>query len=96
MCVFLFSGLMHEYVIYITIHKFSGDQMKFFLLQGLAVVLEHAIKPQINTLSMPKFLSFILTFLFNGITSGYFLRPWITYFKKREILKFSLINFLIR
>lgn len=96
MCVFLFSGLMHEYVVYVTINQFSGDQIKFFLLQGLVVLVEHTFKHQFDQLSIPNSMSFLLIFIFNGITSGYFLRPWIIYFKRKETLKYSLINFIIQ
>ncbi len=93
MCVFLFSGIMHEYTVYITFNEFSGDQIKFFLLQGLAVLIENLFKHQ---LYIPKSIGFLLTFIFNGITAGYFLKPWIPYFHRNQTLKYSLIDFIIR
>ncbi|CAF1687329.1 unnamed protein product, partial [Adineta ricciae] len=77
MCVFLFSGVTHEYFVYITFEKFSGDQITFFLCQGIAVVVEHALKQQFPQLYIPKPVGLLFTFIFNGITAGYFLRPYI-------------------
>jgi hypothetical protein len=96
MCVFLFSGIIHEYIVYITFNKFSGDQIKFFLLQGLAVVIEHALKHQFKQLYIPKPIGFLLTFVFNGITAGYFAQPWISYFRRKNTFKYSFIDFVIR
>jgi len=96
MCVFLLSGVMHEYMVYITFDKFSGDQIKFFFLQGLAVLIEYTLKQQFSQLSIPKSIGFLLTFIFNGITAGYFLKPWIPYFHRNQTLKYSLIDFIIR
>ena len=96
MCVFLVSGLMHEYTAYITFNQVSGDQMKFFIFQGSAVLIEQVFKRQFPQLSLPKSLSFLLTFLFNGITSGYFLKPWIAFFKQYPTLKYSFVDFLRR
>jgi hypothetical protein len=81
---------------FIATEKFSGDQIKFFFLQGLAVLIEHALKQQFPQLYIPKSIGFLLTFIFNGLTSGYFLKPWIPYFNKKQTLKYSLINFMIR
>jgi hypothetical protein len=93
MCVFFFSGIIHEYTVYITFRKFSGDQLKFFLLQGLAVVIEYALKRQFGQINIPKSIMFLLTFVFNGITAGYFIKPWISYFDKNQKLKYSFIDF---
>jgi hypothetical protein len=93
MCVFFFSGVIHEYIVYITFGKFSGDQIKFFLFQGLAVLIEHAFKHQLH---IPKPISFLLTFIFNGITAGYFIQPWLSLFIKKQTLKYSLIDFVKR
>jgi len=96
MSVFLFSGVIHEYLVYITFNKFSGDQLKFFFLQGLAVLIEYGVKQKCNQLSIPNSIGFLLTFIFNSITSGYFLKPWIPYFKEKQTLKYSLTNFIVR
>ncbi|UJR09467.1 hypothetical protein I4U23_013705 [Adineta vaga] len=96
MCVFLFSGLIHEYFVYITFNKFSGDQIKFFLYQGFAVVIEHAFKQQFPHLYIWKPFGFILTFVFNGIIASYFLQPWIPFFQRKHAFKYSLINLVIR
>ncbi|CAF1374590.1 unnamed protein product [Adineta steineri] len=96
MCVFLVSGIMHEYTVYITLNKFSGDQIKFFLLQGFAVLIESAVKQQSPQFYIPKPIGFFLTFIFNGITAGYFIQPWIPFFYDKKILKYSFINFVIR
>ncbi len=93
MCVFLFSGVIHEYIIYITFKKFSGDHMKFFFLQGLAVLIEYRLKHQ---LALPKPISFLLTFIFNGITAGYLIQAWLPYFIRKQLLKYSLTDFIIR
>lgn len=96
MCVFLFSGIIHEYMDYITFNKFSGNQIKFFLLQGSAVVIERILKHQFRHVSIPKPIGFLLTFVFNGITAGYFIQPWIPYFCRKHTLKYSFIDFLMR
>ncbi|CAF1288459.1 unnamed protein product [Adineta steineri] len=96
MCVFLVSGIMHEYTVYITLNKFSGDQIKFFLLQGLAVLIESAFKQQFPQFYISKPIGCVLTFIFNGITAGYFIQPWIPFFCDKKILKYSFINFVIR
>jgi hypothetical protein len=96
MSVFVFSGIVHEYTVYITFNQFSGDQIKFFFLQGLAVFIEHALKQQFHQLCTSKSIGFLFTFIFNGITLGYFIKPWIVYFKRQQTLKYSLIDFLIR
>jgi hypothetical protein len=96
MSVFLFSGIIHEYMVYITFNKFSGDQIKFFFLQSLAVIIEYVLKQKFNQLFIPNSIGFLLTFIFNSITSGYFLKPWIPYFKEKQTLKYSLIDFIIR
>ncbi len=97
MCVFLFSGIVHEYMDYITFNKISGNPMKFFFLQGFAVLIEHIFKQIFPRLYIPKFIGFIFTFLFNGITVGYFLKPWIVYLKKNPTLKlkYSFVEILL-
>lgn len=96
MCVFLVSGLMHEYTAYVTFNQISGDQMKFFIFQGSAVLIEQICQRQFPQVFIPKSLSFLLTFLFNGITSGYFLKPWIAFFRPYPTLKYSFVDFLRR
>lgn len=96
MCVFLFSGLIHEYTAYIVLEQASGDQMKFFVLQGLAVLIEQIFHRQFPRLILPRSLCFLLMFFFNGITSGYFLRPWIVHFQTYPTLKYSWVDFLRR
>ncbi|CAF3632010.1 unnamed protein product [Rotaria sp. Silwood1] len=96
MCVFLFSGIVHEYYTYVAFSKFSGNQIIFFLLQGLAVCIEYILKRQFHQIYIPKSISFLLTFIFNGITAGYFMQPWISYFVKRQAFKYSLMNLIIR
>ena len=96
MCVFLFSGITHEYYVYITFGNFTGDQITFFLCQGVAVVLEHALKRKYPQLYMPKPVGLLFTFVFNGITAGYFLRPYMGFFSRRYIFKYSLINLIVQ
>ncbi|CAF2791469.1 unnamed protein product [Rotaria sp. Silwood2] len=96
MCVFLFSGIVHEYYTYVAFEKFSGDQIIFFLLHGLAVCIEYLFKRQFHQVYIPKSIGFLLTFIFNGITAGYFMQPWISYFVKRQAFKYSLMNLIVR
>lgn len=95
MSVFLFSGIVHEYIDYITFNKISGNPMKFFFLQGLAVLIEHIFKQIFPRLYIPKFIGFICTLIFNGITAGYFLKPWIVYLKIYPTSKYSFIRILL-
>ena len=93
MCVFVFSGLMHEYTAYVVLHQISGDQMKFFILQGSAVLIEQLFKQRCRQWILPKPLAFLFMFFFNGITSGYFLRPWIVHLQTYPKLRYSWIDF---
>ena len=95
-CIFIFSGLMHEYFVYVTFHKFSGDQVTFFVIQGLAVLVEAVLKHLLRPYQVPRSAGFVITFTFNGITAGYFIQPWISYFNQRQKLKYSVVDLLVR
>jgi hypothetical protein len=95
-CIFIFSGLMHEYFVYVTFQKFSGDQVMFFFIQGLAVLVETVLKHLLRRYHVPKSAGFVITFIFNGITAGYFIQPWISYFNQKQKLKYSVVDLLMR
>lgn len=44
LCAFILSGFIHEYVIWFISNKWSGKNMIFFLLHGIAVLFEITIK----------------------------------------------------
>ena len=96
LCVFLFSGIIHEYAVYITFGTASGDQIKFFVIQGAAVSLEYVLKYQFHLFHIPNSISFLFTFIFNGITAGYFIQPWVSYFNTKQTFQYSLIGFIMR
>lgn len=96
MCVFLFSGIIHEYNVYVTFEKFSGYQIAFFLLQGFAVCIEYTIKHKFRRIVIPKSIGFLITFIFNGITASYFMQPWLPFFSQKQTFKYSLLELLIR
>jgi hypothetical protein len=95
-CIFVFSGIMHEYFVYVTFRTLSGDQLIFFVLQGLAVIVEYLLKHILRRIHVPKTIGFIITFVFNGLTAGYFIQPWLSYFNRRQKLKYSVIDFVLR
>lgn len=96
LCVFIFSGLVHEYPVYIVWNRLSGSQMQFFVCQGLAVIAEHALRHRFPRAYVPKPVGWALTFVFNGITAGYFLQPWMAYFEQKHLSQYSLIHTLLR
>lgn len=87
---------MHEYFVYVTFHKFSGDQVTFFVIQGLAVLVEAVLKHLLRRYQVPRSAGFVITFIFNGITAGYFIQPWISYFNQRQKLKYSVVDLVMR
>ena len=87
---------MHEYFVFITFNEISGDQMKFFIFQGLAVLTEYALRYYFQHLAIPNAVGFLFTLIFNGITSGYFLKPWIVCFQQNPKLKYSFIDFIVQ
>lgn len=95
-CVFFFSGVVHEYFVYVTFGKISGDQIMFFVIQGLAVIVEYLMRRALHGRHVPNLLGFIVTFLFNGLTAGYFIQPWISYFNQGQKLKYSVIDAMLR
>ncbi len=46
MAVFALSGLMHEYIFDVAAGRIQGEQMTFFLIQGVAVTLTARLKPK--------------------------------------------------
>ena len=87
---------MHEYFVFVTFHKFSGDQVIFFFVQGLAVLVETALTRLLRRYHVPNSVGFVITFIFNGITAGYFIQPWLTYFNQKQKLKYSVIDLFLR
>jgi len=81
-CVFIFSGFIHEYIAFVSLRQITGDQMIFFLLQALSILVEQYLKQRIN-LSSNSF-TFILTWLWIILTSKYFIRPWLIYFSTKK------------
>ncbi|CAF0955621.1 unnamed protein product [Didymodactylos carnosus] len=90
MAVFLFSGIIHEYIVYGAFQIITGEQLLFFTMQGIAVNIEHVLVKKCNV-TMPNWLGFLLTFLFNGITGIYFVRPWVKSLRLIK-MKFSIID----
>lgn len=77
LCVFIFSGFIHEYIAFVSMRQITGDQMKFFLLQGLSVLVEQYLKQRFN---LTNSFCLILTWFWMIFTSKYFFRPWLIYF----------------
>ena len=90
--VFIFSGFIHEYFVYVSFHRFTGDQITFFAIHGLAVIIEAILKHLIHPYRIPKSIGFLLTFVFNGLTAGLFIKPWLVYFNQKQTLKYSFVN----
>jgi len=66
--VFAVSGLLHEYLFWMTIGRSAGLQLLFFMLQGCAVVLTLRIKP----VGRNAIVWGAGTFVFNILSSVFF------------------------
>ena len=62
LAVFVFSGLLHEYLFAAALGRVQGFQLAFFLLQGAAVALTLRVKPD-------RTIGVGFTFTFNALTS---------------------------
>jgi len=62
LAVFVFSGLLHEYVFAAGVGRVQGYQFAFFLVQGVAVALTLRVKPS-------RIVGVGSTFTFNALTS---------------------------
>ena len=72
------SGLFHEYIAWFITNRWSGKNMIFFLLQGLLVRLEIAMKlPSRPATLTGKFLGWLWTLAIILVTSPLFFDPWI-------------------
>lgn len=91
--VFLVSGIVHEYYIFVAFGRITGDQLKFFLVQSFFVILEKRIEKKIFS---SKIFGFCLTFILNGLTASFFIEPWIEFFGRGETLKYSLFVPLLK
>lgn len=66
--VFLFSGLLHEYVAYMLIGRMTGYQTAFFVLHGLGVAATLRVRPR----GAGAVVGGLLTFLFLVATTVFF------------------------
>lgn len=77
--VFLFSGLLHEYLFFVIVGRAYGYQLVFFALQGLAVAATLRVRPK----GWMAGVGMVMTLVFNLLTSVVFFRnaarfePWI-------------------
>ncbi|RHZ81145.1 hypothetical protein Glove_123g80 [Diversispora epigaea] len=77
--VFVLSGIFHEYINWTVTYQYwiPGEQLSFFVLQGIGVIMEKLVKQSIPSLRIPNWLGWIWTLGFICLTIPSFLNVWI-------------------
>lgn len=91
--VFFLSGVLHELIIWSTCREITFEQLLFFLIHGVAVMLEtNFTRNQRRTGLKARFICIILHLLFINLTARLFLAPFIRHdFLKPLEITFSFL-----
>jgi hypothetical protein len=85
---FALSGVLHEFVLMMLTDRWSGKNMLFFMLNGVLITIEIAMKlPAMTTNSSGKLVGWAWTMGALLVTSPFFFDPWIEagyYIKLKE------------
>jgi hypothetical protein len=81
--VFIWSALVHEYVVVASLHTTHGEMTLFFLIHGAATILNTRLS---GRLSLPKSVAIALHALWMFVTSPLFFSPM------RQIVRVDLIR----
>ncbi|CAO3631563.1 unnamed protein product [Cunninghamella blakesleeana] len=88
--VFFLSGVLHELIIWSTCREITLEQLLFFLIHGVAVMLEtNFTRNQRRTGLMARLICIILHLLFINLTARLFLAPFV----RHDFLKPLEINY---